>query len=148
MRFSHDIAAKIESFLQQYDSNSLETHQDVFPILQAFLLLEEGSQLLLISSNTESFMEMITRPISQILRFELDDELAGILLNFLSDSDIVWTETVSRQIVSIWFVWEVVCQIWVWWQRSSFLELFLFNKNICFPFCSCQKEWHVIISLR
>jgi hypothetical protein len=48
MTIANDIAAKIESFLQQYDFNSLETPQHVFPIFQAFLSLEEGSQLLLI----------------------------------------------------------------------------------------------------
>jgi hypothetical protein len=77
------------------------------------LSLEEGSQLLLIWSNTESFKEVSTRPICQILIFELDDELAGILLDFLSDSDIVWTETVSPQIASIWVASGVACQIWV-----------------------------------
>jgi hypothetical protein len=140
MTIANDIVAKIKSFLQQQDSNSLETYQDVFPIFQAFLPLEEGSQLLLLSFDTESFKEVIIGPICQILIFELDYELAGILLDFLSDSDMVWTETVSRQMFSVWCVSGVVCQIWVWWQRLSFLELFLFNKTRCFPFALANRN--------
>jgi hypothetical protein len=140
MTISHDIAVKIESFLQQHDSNSLETHQHAWPIFQAFFSLEEGTQSLLMSSNPESVKEVITRPICQILIFELNHELARILLDLLSDSDIVWTETASRRIVSIWFVSVVVVQMWVWWQRPSFWNWFYLTRKDVFPFALAKRK--------